>query len=100
MKIFVHETASLYSKLIQIDHALPKQVAVAGEGRGEYIIQEGDPPAHKVVHELLKLDIVWRVVCEPGYFMITVSEPERWNEIIGDVQQIVARHIAREGNPD
>jgi len=88
----LHDTKSLYSKVIQIDHGLPMQTAISGEGRGEYIIQEGNLPAHKVVHELLKIDIVWRVVCDEGYFMITVNEPRRWPEIIGDVQQLVARH--------
>lgn len=87
------DTKSLYTKVLEIKHDLPKQVAYAGNGRGEYTIGEGYPQIHTVVLELLKLDIVWRVICDTNYFMITVSEPQRWKEIEGIVQHVAARHI-------
>ncbi len=88
-----HDTKSIYSKVFEINHGLKNQVAVAGNGRGQYVIIEGCAQIHKVVHELLKINIVWRVVCDDGYFMITVSEPRRWKEIIGDVQQLIPKHV-------
>lgn len=87
------DTKSLYTKVLEIKHDLPKQVAYAGAGRGEHVMGEGHPQIHAVVLELLKLDIVWRVICDTDYFMITVSEPKRWKEIEGIVQRIAARHI-------
>ncbi len=87
------DTKSLYTKVLEIKHNLPKQVVYAGNGRGEHTVVEGHPQVHTVVLELLKLDIVWRVVCDTNYLMITVSEPKRWKEIEGIVQRIAARHI-------
>lgn len=87
------DTKSLYTKVLEVKHNLQQQVACAGNGRGEYSIVEGHPQVHAVVLEFLKLDIVWRVVCDTDYFIITVGEPRRWKEIEGIVQHIAARHI-------
>lgn len=93
MKMHLHDSKSCYTKIVQVEHGLTKQVAVEGDGRGQYRILEGTPQIHKVVHELLKLDIVWRVCCDEGYLMITVSEPNRWPEIIGEMQQLIAKNL-------
>lgn len=93
MKMHLHDSKSCYSKILQVEHGLTKQVAIEGNGRGEYRILEGHPQIHKAVHELLKIDIVWRVCCDVGYFMITVSEPDRWPQITGEVQQTVAKAL-------
>jgi hypothetical protein len=88
-----HNTKSAYSKIFEVNHSLAQQVAIAGDARGEYTIQEGDPPAHTVVFELLKIDIVWRVVCDRDYLMVTVSEPHRWSQRLGEIQQTIMRHL-------
>lgn len=93
MQIYLHDTNSLYTKVLQIQHDLKHQVAIAGNGRGQYAIVDGHPQIHKVVFELLKLDIVHRVSCEDNCFIITVNQPKRWPEIAGIVCHIAARHI-------
>ena len=100
MKMHLHDSKSLYTKVLQVNHGLTKQVAIEGNGRGEYRIIEGCPQIHKVVHELLKIDIVWRVCCDEGYLMITVSEPDRWPQIIGEVQATTARILNAEKPKD
>lgn len=100
MKMHLHDSKSCYTKILQVDHGLEKQVAVEGNGRGQYVILEGIPQIHSVVHELLKIDIVWRVCCDEGYLMITVSEPNRWPEIIGEVQATTARILNAEKSKD
>jgi len=90
--ITVHDTKSLYSKVFEIKHGLEKQVAVTGTGRGEFVIIEGLAQIHKAVHEIVKFDIVDSVICDDGYFMVTVSKPKRWGEIVGEVQRLIIRH--------
>lgn len=89
----LHETKSLYDRVLQVEHPFKAQVAVVGRGRGEYVICEGHPQIQPVVLEMLKLDIVCRVACDDGYFLITVRNPSRWNEIEGELHHIVARHL-------
>lgn len=80
-------------KVLQVDHGLKPQTAMAGNGRGEYAMLGGHLQIHKAVLELLKLDIVCAVECADGYFVITVSAPHRWKEIDGVVVHIVARAL-------
>lgn len=93
MEMHLHDTKTLYTKILQVDHGLEPQVVLSGDGRGTYTIVEGHGVIHKVILEFVKLDIVWRVVCSDGYLMITVSDPRRWNEIAGELHQLAARHI-------
>lgn len=95
MKMFLHETNVCYTKMLQVQHGLEPQSAVAGNGRGEYTIVGGHPQIHPVVLELLKLDIVHHVAVDDGYFLISVSEPHRWNEVAGKLQHIVARGLSK-----
>ncbi len=90
--ITVHDSKSLYTKVFEIKHSLEKQVAVTGVGRGEFVVLEGPAQIHKAVHDLLKFDIVSSVICDEGYFMVTVSEPKRWEQIIGEVQRLILRY--------
>ncbi len=95
----LHNTNSLYTKMLQVQHELVSQDAVSGNYRGSYNIIRGTPPIHAVTLELLKLDIVWGVAVDEGYILITVSEPRRWAEIEGEIHHIVARHIDVEDQP-
>ena len=93
MLMYLHKTNNIDSQVLQVDHGLAPQVAVAGAGRGQWTIWDGHPQIHHVVLEILKLNIVWRVVCEDGYFLITVREPHRWGEIEGQLHHTVARAL-------
>lgn len=94
MEMFLHDTNVCYTKMLQVKHDLEPQSAVAGNGRGEYSIVDGHPQIHFVVLELLKLDIVYHVAVNEGYFLISVSEPHRWNEVEGEMQHVVARGLS------
>lgn len=89
----LHSTNSVYTKLLEVKHTFPAQVAITGAGRGEYKLLNGPLPLHPALHELIKLDIVYGVDCEEGSIIITVSEPHRWGEIEGEIHHIIARHI-------
>ena len=89
----VHDTKSCYTKIVQVEHAMHSQSVVSGSGRGESYVIDGYPQIYKVVKELLKLDIVYRVDCGEGYIMVTVSAPHRWKEVIGLVQYTIAKYI-------
>lgn len=93
MPIRLHDSKSLYTKVLEVNHGLPAQDAITGRGRGEYTIIGGHPQIHNVILELLKIDIVWRVGCGDGYIMVTVSEPHRWKEIEGTVVHIASRNL-------
>lgn len=93
MQMHLHDTNNGHTKLLQVQHGLSKQTAQAGASRGQYHVVDGFPQIHKVVFELLKLDIIWQVTCDEGYFIITVREPHRWKEIEGEVHHVVARNI-------
>ena len=92
----LHDTKSVYTKLLQVNHELKDQSAVAGAGRGTYAIQSGPGLIHPVLLEMLKLDIVFHVACGNGYIMISVSEPRRWGEIEGQLHHIAARNLPKE----
>lgn len=94
MEMFLHDTNICYTKMLQVEHNLTPQSAVAGNGRGEYAIVGGHPQIHPVVLELLKFDIVHHVAVDEGYFLISVSEPHRWGEIEGSLQHVVARGLS------
>lgn len=96
----LHPTNSLYTKVMEVEHTLPVQVAIAGAGRGEYELLDGPLPLHPALHELIKLDIVYRVDCGDRHVIITVSEPHRWGEIEGEIHHIIARHINTENKKD
>lgn len=89
----LHDSKSLYTKVLEVKHNLAEQAIITGRGRGEYIMVLGEPPVHPVIHEMIKLDIVWRIDVGPGYIMVTASQPERWPEIEGKIVHIAARHI-------
>lgn len=91
--MYLHKTNNIDSQVLQVDHSLAPQVAVTGAGRGQYVLCGGHALIHPVVLELLKFDIVCRVICEDGYLLITVSEPHRWGEIEGQLQHVVARAL-------
>jgi len=91
--MIVHDTKSLYSKVIEVKHNLEAQVAQTGSGKGTYTIIEGLPQIHKVVLELIKIDIVWMVAVGDGYFMVTVSQPHRWSEQLGNIQHVIAKGL-------
>ena len=93
MLIHLHKTNHIDSQVLQVVHGLAPQVAVAGAGRGQYTIWGGHPQIHPLVLEILKLNIVWRVICADGYFLISVSEPRRWGEIEGQLHHIVAKAL-------
>ncbi len=94
MEMHLHKTKSGYTQLLQVQHPFRDQVARAGDGRGQYVILEGHPQIQAVVLDLLKLDAIYHVVCAPGYFMITVSDPRLWSgEVEGKLQHIVANSI-------
>ena len=89
----VHNTKTGYTKFLEVEHPFLSQVAVAGRGRGEAYVIDGHPQIQKVVLELLKLDIVYHIVVGEGYMLISVSKPHRWDEVEGQMQHIVARHL-------
>lgn len=91
--MYLHKTNNIDTQVLQVDHGLAPQVAVAGRGRGQYVLCGGHALIHPVVLELLKFDIVRRVICEDGYFLITVGAPHRWEEIEGQLQHVVARFL-------
>lgn len=95
MQMHLHDTNGIYTKLLQVQHDLKPQVAVAGNGRGEYAVVDGYPQIQPLVLELLKLDIVCHVAVDEGYFLISVSAPHRWGEIEGELQHIVARGLSK-----
>lgn len=93
MDYHLHDTKSCYSKVLQIEHGLEPQDVITGDGRGQYNIIDGRLIIYSTVHELIKLDNVWRVIVGENYFMITVIEPRRWKAIEGIIVGIVARHL-------
>lgn len=94
MEMHLHKTNSGYTQFLQVQHSFKNQVAIAGDGKGQYVILEGHPQIQDVVLDLLKLDAISHVVCAPGYFMIAVSDPRLWSgEVEGKLQHIVANHI-------
>jgi len=92
----LHESKSCYMKIVEVDHPFLPQEAYTGPGRGQYTMVGGHPQIHNVVLELLKLDIVWRVTCAKGYFLVMVSEPHRWGEVDGPIQRIIGLAIDTE----
>lgn len=96
LETYIHDTCSGHTKILQIAHNLEFQDVITGDGRGQFSINSGHIIIHKSVLELIKLDIVWRVVVGKDYFMITVSEPKRWKQIEGSLAGIVARHLPNE----
>ncbi len=93
MDIHLHPTKHPNMKVLQVDHGLKPQTAITGDGRGTYTMISGCPQIHKVVLELLKLDIVYAVECAEGYFVITVSNPARWYSIDGVLVHLVVRAL-------
>ncbi len=93
MQMHLHNTNSLYTKVLQVEHPFEPQSAITGDGRGQYSVCDGHPQIHPVILEMLKLDIVHHVACDTEYFLITVNNPRRWNEIEGQLHHIVAKHL-------
>ena len=89
----IHDTKSCYSKVFEVKHTLKRQVAREGAYRGSYLIDEGHPQIHQVVLDLLKIDVVWRVVVDEGYFMITISRPEQWPKQSGEIAQTLLKGL-------
>ncbi len=90
-----HNTNSLYSKLLQVEHDFPKQAVMHPQGAGVGILEvlDGEPIIHSVVRDICRLDIVWQVFVDENYFIIVVDRPEYWDRVMGEIQHIVARHL-------
>lgn len=92
-----HETGDPYIKVLQVEHNFPIQSVICppGAGRGIVEVLNGEPQVHPCVTEICKLDFVFYVIVEEGLLFISVNPPRHWNQVLGEIQHIVARHLEK-----
>jgi hypothetical protein len=94
--IHVHDAGGAYTKMFQVVHPWPVAAGrhAPGTGKGVMIYDGPAGTVREVIAAVLKVDqVMFYVGTGPGCFIVSITEPRRWDELIGQIQSTIGSHI-------